>query len=319
MNHCKISVIVAVYKAEKYIHRCLNSILSQTLSDIQVILVDDGSPDKSGAICDDYAQKDNRVLVIHKKNGGVSSARQVGLEAAIGEFVIHVDPDDWIEKDMFEVLYNDAIKNKSDVVLSDFIFDFPNKSEYSKLFSFSYDNGQSLFLPMIDCLFHVSNCNKIVRRSIFVDNDIRFPIGYNHWEDYYISCLIYFYTDKTSYVPKAFYHVDRFSNDNSLSRSKSLDDLHCLKYFISQFEKRFAVSNPEAIQKSKLFVKSRMFYDYGHLLSGEEFAALYPEVNKVYIKEHLGIRPYKLCHLLAGLGLYHIAVLVLKWNKRNKV
>ena len=103
MNNCKISVIVAVYKAEKYIHRCLDSILSQTLRDIQVVLVDDGSPDKSGEICDEYAQKDNRVFVIHKKNGGVSSARQIGLESATGEFVIHIDPDDWIEKDMFEV------------------------------------------------------------------------------------------------------------------------------------------------------------------------------------------------------------------------
>ena len=104
----------------------------------------------------------------------------------------------------------------------------------------------------------------------------------------------------------------------SLSRTKSLDDLRCLKYFIGQFEKRFAVSNPEAIHRAKLFVKSRMFYDYGHLLSGEEFAALYPEVNAEYIKEHIGIRPYKLCHMLAGLGLYHVAVLILKWNKRNK-
>lgn len=95
MTHV-ISIICPVYNAQKFIKKCLNSIVQQTFKDWELILVDDGSPDDSGVICDEYAATDERIKVIHKKNGGVSSARQSGLEAASGEYVIHVDPDDWI-------------------------------------------------------------------------------------------------------------------------------------------------------------------------------------------------------------------------------
>ena len=92
-----ISVIVPVYRAEDYLERCVESLLSQTFPDFEILLVDDGSPDHSGAICDDYARKDDRIKVFHKLNGGVSSARQYGIDHAIGEYVIHADPDDWVE------------------------------------------------------------------------------------------------------------------------------------------------------------------------------------------------------------------------------
>ena len=95
-----VSVIIPVYKAEQYIHHCLDSLLAQTFKDFEIILIDDGSPDKSGEICDSYAAADNRIKVIHKKNGGVSSARQCGIDHAVGEYTIHVDPDDWTEPDI---------------------------------------------------------------------------------------------------------------------------------------------------------------------------------------------------------------------------
>lgn len=97
-----ISVIVPIYKVEKYLAKCIESILSQTYKDIEVILVDDGSPDNSAQICDEYAEKDHRIFVIHKSNGGVSSARNVGLEVARGEYITFVDPDDWIAPTMYE-------------------------------------------------------------------------------------------------------------------------------------------------------------------------------------------------------------------------
>lgn len=98
----KISVIVPVYKAEAYLHRCVDSIIAQTFTDWELLLVDDGSPDRSGDICDEYASKDARIRVFHKENGGVSSARQKGLDEAIGEYTIHADPDDWVEPTMLE-------------------------------------------------------------------------------------------------------------------------------------------------------------------------------------------------------------------------
>ena len=116
----KISVIVPVYKAEKYIRRCVDSILAQTFTDFELLLVDDGSPDNSGAICDEYAARDSRVKVFHKENGGVSSARQMGLDNSLGEYVIHADPDDWVEPDMLQELYSEAQQSGADMVICDF-------------------------------------------------------------------------------------------------------------------------------------------------------------------------------------------------------
>ena len=116
----KISVIVPVYKAEDYLHRCVDSILVQTFTDFELILVDDGSPDGSGVLCDKYAQIDKRVKVIHKENGGVASARQCGIDNACSEYTIHADPDDWVEPNMLEELYNKAKESKADMVICDF-------------------------------------------------------------------------------------------------------------------------------------------------------------------------------------------------------
>lgn len=118
----KVSIIVPVYKAEKYINRCIDSILAQTYTDWELLLVDDGSPDRSGEICDEYAKKDSRIRVFHKENGGVSSARQMGQDKASGEYTIHADPDDWMEPTMLEELYAKAKEDDADMVLCDFYF-----------------------------------------------------------------------------------------------------------------------------------------------------------------------------------------------------
>ena len=125
-----ISVIVPVYKAEKYMHRCVDSILAQTFTNFELILVDDGSPDGSGTLCDQYAQKDNRVKVIHKENGGVASARQCGIDNATGEYTIHADPDDWVEPNMLQELYNKAKELDADMVICDFYVDTENERVY---------------------------------------------------------------------------------------------------------------------------------------------------------------------------------------------
>ena len=111
----KVSVIVTVYNVEKYLNKCVDSLLAQTLSDIEILLVDDGSTDGSGRICDDYAGKDSRVRVIHKENGGVSSARNKGLFEASAEYVGFVDSDDYVAEDMYECLYSNLKKEDADV------------------------------------------------------------------------------------------------------------------------------------------------------------------------------------------------------------
>ena len=113
----RISVIVPVYKVEPYLRKCLDSIVNQTYRNLEIILVDDGSPDNCGRICDEYAERDKRIRVIHQKNGGVSSARNEGLKIASGDWIGWVDSDDWIEPDMFEYLLENAKKSKADIAV----------------------------------------------------------------------------------------------------------------------------------------------------------------------------------------------------------
>lgn len=117
MMHPKISVIVPVYKVEKYLRDCVDSILAQTFTDFEVLLVDDGSPDRSGEICDEYAAKDSRIRVFHQENGGVTSARRLGVENALGEWINFVDSDDTIPKDALNNMYTAAQKDKVDIVM----------------------------------------------------------------------------------------------------------------------------------------------------------------------------------------------------------
>ena len=119
-----ISVILPVFNMEKYIDRCVNSVIGQSFSDWELILVDDGSTDGSGNICDEYAKKDSRIRVIHKKNGGVASARQIGTDEAEGKYSIHCDADDWIDSNMLENMYSEAQKENADIVVSNFYYNY---------------------------------------------------------------------------------------------------------------------------------------------------------------------------------------------------
>lgn len=123
----KVSIIVPVYKVEKYIHRCIDSIIKQTYENIEIILVDDGSPDHCGEIVDEYEKMDHRIKVIHKENGGLSDARNVGMNQVSGEFVIFVDSDDWVEKTMIEKMVDSCDQHHADVVQSAFYYAYEDK------------------------------------------------------------------------------------------------------------------------------------------------------------------------------------------------
>lgn len=127
-----ISVIVPVYKVEKYIDRCVGSLIGQTYKNIEIILIDDGSPDNSGKICDEYAKKDNRIKVIHKKNEGVSRARNEGLKIASGEYIAFVDSDDWIERNMYEEMIACAKEKDVDIVRCEQVLEYADKSVKDK-------------------------------------------------------------------------------------------------------------------------------------------------------------------------------------------
>lgn len=156
-----ISVIVPIYKAENYLPKCIESILSQTFHNFQLILVDDGSPDLSGEICDRYAQLDTRIEVIHKQNGGVMSARKCGILSAQGIYSIQIDPDDWVEVTLLEDLYQQAIHEDADMVICDFVEHYEGKAFISiqKPESLSHTEVmKEMFTRLMG-----STCNKLIR------------------------------------------------------------------------------------------------------------------------------------------------------------
>lgn len=173
---CEISIIVPVYKVEKYLEKCVDSILAQTFTDFELILVDDGSPDRSGAMCDEYAQKDSRVRVIHKENGGLSSARNAGIDVAKGRYFGFVDSDDYIAADMYELLYQNAKKEQADMSICG-IFDLYAGKE-PKILSEQYLllNKEEAMKAVLEAkIVSVHACNKLFSRELF--SAIRYPKG----------------------------------------------------------------------------------------------------------------------------------------------
>ena len=231
---CKISVVVPVYKAEKYIRRCLDSLLAQTLKDFELILVDDGSPDCSGVICDEYSQKDKRVRVIHKSNGGVSSARQAGLDVAVGEYVIHADPDDWVEADMLKELYCKAVETNADMVFCDFYQDYANgRSSYVSQKIATPIDSRTMLANLLEGKIHGACWNKLVRRAIIKSYDVKFIGNINVCEDRQFNISLLLNATSIIYIPKAYYHYCVEVNANSLIKScPNVSDYKSNKYFI---------------------------------------------------------------------------------------
>ena len=229
MSKPLVSIIIPVYNVELYLSKCIDSILAQSFTDWECILVDDGSKDKSGSICDNYALKDNRIKVIHLNNSGVSVARQVGIDNVCGEYSIHVDPDDWIESNMLEELYNKAKSDDADMVICDYfkhedgvqqyINQSPNLLEPIKIIE------QMLTTNMYPQLYG-SCCNKLVRCSCFnsSDNLIRFePEDLSLGEDVVFNCRLLMSTvHRVSYLNKAFYHYEVRSNSLCSTLEKNI-------------------------------------------------------------------------------------------------
>lgn len=176
-----ISIIVPVHNVELYLDSCVESILSQSFSDIEVILVDDGSIDRSGEICDRFAKKDKRVKVIHKKYGGVSSARNAGINSAQGQFIGFVDGDDRIDERMYEILYKLCIDTNSDISICKLGREIDGKLINMNLedhFTREMKNEDALMELFKGELFRFSLCNKLFKRSCFYN--IQFPEGRIH-------------------------------------------------------------------------------------------------------------------------------------------
>ena len=204
MHNPLISIIVPIYGVERYIRKCLDSLVNQTYHNLEFILVDDGSPDGCGVICDEYAEKDHRIRVIHKENGGVSSARNAGLAMITGQWIGWVDPDDWIERDMFEYMLCHAISSEADVVVCGRYEEFSEKSRFrgwkEKI---SFDTEQVLQALLDDQTLQNFLWDKLWKRELF--DDVVFPEG-RVFEDISVIFGILERTKKVVCLPEAKYH-----------------------------------------------------------------------------------------------------------------
>lgn len=178
-----VSVIIPVYKVENELRRCVDSVLSQTLTDIEIILVDDGSPDGCPQICDDYADRDSRIKVIHKVNGGLSDARNNGLNKATGDYVMFVDSDDYIETDSCERLYLTAVSCDADMVLGDWRIcpGQNNPDHYALLEEGRVYSASDFILTALEAgEWYPCACFMFCKLSLFNDNNLRFAVGLLH-------------------------------------------------------------------------------------------------------------------------------------------
>lgn len=220
-----VSIIVPVYNVDRFLERCLDSLCSQTLDDIEIILVNDGSIDSSASICEKYARKDTRIKVIHKENGGVSSARNVGLNIATGYYIGFIDPDDWIENTMFYEMIQNANKNNSDLVVCNYQSVYSNgnvetgKTDINDETIIDVANiGYKRYIldDFIKFKHGYSIWNKIYKRDLIQKYNIRFqPDSEVCGEDFLFNLYYLCHTNRISTIPKVY--VNYFQRDDSLS------------------------------------------------------------------------------------------------------
>ena len=240
-NNICISVIIPVYNAERYLNKCVDSLLNQTFSNFEVLLIDDGSVDKSCVICDAYAKQDSRVKVFHKKNGGVASSRQLGLDNAKGDYIIHADPDDFVEKTMLEEMYQAIKKENADILITDFIYYYHNKQDYCEQ-SPKTANSRELIVDIL-CHKHKGYVwNKLIKRESIDKHNAHFIADIDLSEDDLFCVQMMKDNDvKIAYLPKAYYYYAQDVNPHSYTHN---------------FTQRIYDSNDK-------FIKELAKYDFG--------------------------------------------------------
>lgn len=203
----KISVIVPVYNVEQYLEECLESICGQTYKNLEIILVDDGSTDQSGEICDRYAKRDGRVSVVHKKNGGLSDARNAGIEVATGDCISLIDSDDYVSVHMMERMLGHMEKTKADVVICNFSDLYGERNIKERMFRCESEmTGRRAFQKLLEDgdAGYVVAWNKLYRASLFAREGIRYPAGYLH-EDCFTTYKLFLKSEKVTFLNEPLY------------------------------------------------------------------------------------------------------------------
>ena len=299
-----ISIIVPIYKVEKTLRKALDSILAQTFTNFELILVNDGSPDNCPAICEEYVAKDPRIKLINKENGGLSSARNAGLAIAEGKYTIFFDPDDYVDAEGLGELYATAIKENADITICDLYQEDEYSRKYLQQKPTSLQSSQ-----VLKEIFHRIGgftVNKLIRCSLYSELGISYPNNIYGCEDDYVMAQFFKHDLKIAYCPVAFYHY--MYNENSLSRYYDNNtyemDKEILTMFTTLLKDSPAFQDAYADKHSAIF--SRAFWLGGKHFTSKEFKqefssykTVIPQLNESPIVKKL--------MLLACNGHYRIA------------
>lgn len=306
----KVSIIVPVYKVEKYIRQCVDSLINQTLKDIEILLVDDGSPDTCGKICDEYANKDSKVKVIHKQNAGVSAARNDGIKAATGEWIMFVDSDDWATPDMCEIAYNTAIKNKVDIAMFCNFYNYENielkhKSAPKEIIT---DNKKDIEIFQ-QCVFHrgymdfieenvryeglTAPWSKIFKAELIKNNNISFNLNVRGtFDDGLFMLETLEHAKKVSFNNLFLYHYRK--TDTSITQSFKEKQLEVYERIYKEIEKFLEKYNKKEIFREAYY--ARIILYLVHAIKIYFFNKLNPnnmKQKKNKLKRVIETMPYK--------------------------
>lgn len=281
----KISVVVPLYNVGSYVLRCLNSIINQTLVEgVECIIVNDCSTDKSLEIVNlrlsNYVGPISFHILHHEKNRGLAAARNTGLQAATGEYIIFIDSDDYCELTMLEEMYNKAVVDNADIIVADFYETYQQSDSY---------RIQTNFKSLEDYLENVISgnsiaalWNKLIKRSLFSSNNIRWVEGLNVGEDYYSATRICLCAKKITAIPKAYVHYVRY-NENSYTKNMNKrtfeDVMTVIEYVISYFQQRNVYKKYETffMYRKILLKRDMIFISSGKLQ--KQWIYLYPEAT----------------------------------------
>ena len=284
MTQPKVSIVVPVYNTEKYLRRCMDSIMNQTLKDIEIIIVDDGSKKECAVLCDEISKTDSRIKVVHKKNGGLGFARNTGLEAATGEYIGFVDSDDYIEPLMCETLYDAAKKYNADLAISGICFvggnmfsesdDLVKKPCFKETEIFNADTLKTLLLGVIGALpnepddsrYGVSVCKNIFSNSLIKEKNITFLSEREILSEDTLFMVDFIKNSSCAVgVTGAYYCYCR--NDDSLSKSYNSTRFERSIVFLNELEKQIVNTVPK--EEYKIYL-DRLIQGFGRILCSQE-------------------------------------------------
>lgn len=279
----KISIIVPVYNVEKYISRCVKSLLCQTLKNIQVVFVDDASPDKSMDIVKSMVHQANNKnidvkIITHDTNKGLPAARNTGIKYSDGEFLFHCDSDDFLEDNALEQLYNTAITNDADYIWCDWYLTYSQNERYMK--QPSCDTPHELVRSLLNGSMKYNVWNKLVKATVYSNNDIKFPEGYSMGEDM-TMIKASLYATKVAYCPMALYHYVR-TNESSISFAMSVTHFKSLSYNVN--DTVAYIENHRVGQYTKELEYFKLNVKYPYLISDDK--SLYDFWNTIYTESN---------------------------------